>query len=254
MKHERLRKSLSEYLDGHLSGAARAQVEQHLAACGNCRAEFSKLRRTVELLRDLPRVDAPSDLSDRVVARLRAGAGRPGWVTRSAEALTRFTDSQWLAPLTAAALGLGVLLALQDIRVTWFLPNAAPERTVSASSRWIEQPHSPRPGPTLEVAHLAWTPTTTRRSTAFAPLSCVPSVAVASRCLPSFAEDEAESVRWHAASIGFAKPAAPCSSWRARPTGSLPVGSTLLGLGADLESRLTAHTHRAAIAEVWCPR
>ncbi|MBI2304923.1 MAG: zf-HC2 domain-containing protein [Chloroflexi bacterium] len=49
-----VRDRLSEYMDGRLKEGERRRVEEHLAACPECRWELEELRATVGLLRQLP--------------------------------------------------------------------------------------------------------------------------------------------------------------------------------------------------------
>lgn len=51
--------ALSEYLDGRLSPSRARRVETHLTVCVRCRDEVESLRRTVGLLRRLPRQEPP---------------------------------------------------------------------------------------------------------------------------------------------------------------------------------------------------
>jgi anti-sigma factor RsiW len=47
MDHQKAADLFSSYLDGELVGAVRAEVDQHLAACIQCRTELEELRRAV---------------------------------------------------------------------------------------------------------------------------------------------------------------------------------------------------------------
>jgi len=50
MKCSKVRKLVSAYLDGELGEARAREVEAHLAACSDCRAEAEAVRRTLDLL------------------------------------------------------------------------------------------------------------------------------------------------------------------------------------------------------------
>ena len=55
-RHGRLQELLSAYVDGQVSASEASRVQEHLAACAECRRELEALRATVSLLRSLPQV------------------------------------------------------------------------------------------------------------------------------------------------------------------------------------------------------
>src|SRR5919202_1120065 len=73
-----VRDELSAYLDGELSPGARRAVDDHLAACAECRAELEGLSRTRDLLRALPSVAPPRSFA--ITAEM-ASAARPAPLT-----------------------------------------------------------------------------------------------------------------------------------------------------------------------------
>jgi anti-sigma factor RsiW len=66
---------LSASLDRELDTASLRRMEEHLEDCADCRDELAALERTRQAVRDLPCVEAPPGLIDRIVAR-RQGATR----------------------------------------------------------------------------------------------------------------------------------------------------------------------------------
>ena len=44
--------SLSDYIDGDLEAQLCAEIEQHMAGCGNCRVVVDTLSKTVSLYRE----------------------------------------------------------------------------------------------------------------------------------------------------------------------------------------------------------
>jgi len=68
---DRARELLSGYLDGELDPAERQELERHLAECPGCSEELKALRKTVDLVRALPRVGMPAAAADKVRDRLR---------------------------------------------------------------------------------------------------------------------------------------------------------------------------------------
>jgi hypothetical protein len=67
---EKVVEQFSAYLDGQLTASEREAVRSHIAACARCRGELEALDRAVYAVADLPRLRAPSDLRDQVMAKL----------------------------------------------------------------------------------------------------------------------------------------------------------------------------------------
>jgi hypothetical protein len=59
IRHRRLRRDLSAYLDEMLSPGARRRLDGHLDTCGACRQELAELRATRGVLSDLPLAQVP---------------------------------------------------------------------------------------------------------------------------------------------------------------------------------------------------
>lgn len=140
MRHERVGLLLSEYLDGSLSTREASRVEAHVLACAECRQALGELRRTTELLRGLRGgVDAP-DLSNAVLARIRAGEAEPSALDRLRSGLSRFLAGPLGAPLATAGVGLALLAVLPRIEVEVSIPGRA--RSEAAITEL-----APRPAP-----------------------------------------------------------------------------------------------------------
>ena len=131
MNHEELRERLSAYLDADLDASEQARIEEHLRECPDCRREYRELRHTVDLLRGLSSPDPPADLADRVIARLRAGEGRPGLMARCRVRLSRIAESPWMTPVAATAVALGVLAIVRGIDVSLVIPVSTQPAAVS---------------------------------------------------------------------------------------------------------------------------
>lgn len=67
--------SLSDYVDGELEAHLCAEIERHMAGCGNCRAVVDTLRRTVYLYREHGHADVPDDAKARLYAVLKLEVG-----------------------------------------------------------------------------------------------------------------------------------------------------------------------------------
>jgi len=70
MRCEQASEMMSERLDSHLDGAEIALLEDHLAECSACRAEWRRLQALDLLLASAPMVRPPAYLHARVMARL----------------------------------------------------------------------------------------------------------------------------------------------------------------------------------------
>lgn len=61
---------ISDYIDGSLDPAIRADVEKHLAHCEICSAVLDSVRNVIILMMDDRVVELPIDFSKRLHARL----------------------------------------------------------------------------------------------------------------------------------------------------------------------------------------
>jgi len=114
---------LSAYLDGQLSAAEREAVRSHVAGCARCRGELEALGRTVYAVADLPRLQAPSDLRDQVMAKLDQAA--------PAEARPPRWRVYWGA---AAAVAFAVVIMLLTTRPT---PSRTEPEAVPAAGKSV---------------------------------------------------------------------------------------------------------------------
>jgi anti-sigma factor RsiW len=57
---------LSEYLDGELDDELCSEVDDHLSDCAPCESLLDSLRRTIELVEELPALPLPDDVRRRV--------------------------------------------------------------------------------------------------------------------------------------------------------------------------------------------
>jgi tetratricopeptide (TPR) repeat protein len=133
MMHDPWTDRLSEYLDGELSGAERAALERHLAACPTCTAVLADLERVVARARSLTAEAPGADLWSGISAQI-AAAARPATV-RPIRHRRVFSLPQLAAAALAAAVASGGL--------AWWW---AVDRTASALRA---RPHAdaPVPGP-----------------------------------------------------------------------------------------------------------
>ena len=65
---------VTDYLEGAMSFASRAQVRLHLFQCKACVNYFNQIRRTIGFLADAPPPPPPAEgVADRVIEQVRRG-------------------------------------------------------------------------------------------------------------------------------------------------------------------------------------
>ncbi len=136
MIHARLRKRLSEYLDGSLPERERAAIDAHLPGCASCRGELLALRRTVALLRDLPPVEPPDALATRILAQISEHEAHPTLGERLRRGAARALRSDFVPALgsVAALLLIAAVLRVEvDIRMPAGLARAEAPRALALS-------------------------------------------------------------------------------------------------------------------------
>lgn len=131
MNHTEVRARLIGYLEGDLGLSERALVDAHLDGCEGCAGELAGLRMSVDLVRGLPDPEPPQDLVASVMARVRAGEGRPGWwapLRRMPAAHASRPGRVWFpAAAAAAAAGLALWVAGPDLASLGSSPEARPQ-------------------------------------------------------------------------------------------------------------------------------
>jgi anti-sigma factor RsiW len=82
MDHKQAQDDFSDYVDGTLAESARAELDQHLAACIQCRTELAKFRETLGSLGRLRQTAPPTLLTDvkqQIYRRSRGRVFAPRW-------------------------------------------------------------------------------------------------------------------------------------------------------------------------------
>ena len=75
--HQAFEADFSDHYEGGLTPERRRAVDDHLASCERCRAEYARFREAVEAVSGLGRAAAPKDFSGRVADTIhRRSAGR----------------------------------------------------------------------------------------------------------------------------------------------------------------------------------
>lgn len=110
---------ISEALNGRLPQAQRRALEEHLQACGACRAFRRDMERLLRLFRSMASVEPPADLPQRILMRVRQEA--PSWGRPFLP--SPLWRSRWLA---AGAVAVALLIGFWLGRNTWPPLPAAP--------------------------------------------------------------------------------------------------------------------------------
>jgi len=74
--HSLVRARMSEYLANSLGPDERQRIDRHVAACPDCAAYLTTLRKTVELVSTLPPRPAPTGARESIMRRVREHAGQ----------------------------------------------------------------------------------------------------------------------------------------------------------------------------------
>src|SRR5262245_47206644 len=125
---------LSDYLDDELSAGARAEVEAHLAGCGECTRVLADLKRVVARARALDPRPPQNDLWAAVVAQIEYQTGR-NVVPFGARRRITFTLPQFAAA--------AVLLIAVSAGLAWQVADRLRGET-SAPAAQVEAPATDR--------------------------------------------------------------------------------------------------------------
>jgi Putative zinc-finger len=206
---------LSDYLDGELTEAQRAAIDEHLATCPSCRSDLASLRLTVQIVRQLP---------VQPVSRTFALPVRP----RPTPILT------WLRWTTGALAALFVLLLVAP----FVLPNLAPSREVApgAPAITVASRGAPAPATDQRVAVPTTAPAPPAGApTAFAAAPAPPAAAAATPTSAAAASaPPAAAPAANASTAAQSRPASgaapPAPTPRAPSSGSGPAQSKAIAL------------------------
>src|SRR5215831_13891128 len=108
-----IRHSLGVYVLGAIDPAERAQVDEHLATCADCREELASLAGLPALLRRVPTAEAErlvvADQADPAAEETAGDEMLPSLLTRTAQArrVRRWRELAAAAAVAVLALGAG---------------------------------------------------------------------------------------------------------------------------------------------------
>lgn len=102
--HDEIEAKLSDYVEGNLSAAEAASVEEHLRGCAPCREALEAVKETVNALSGLHKIPAPPHFDRDVAETIRRRSGGRFFGRRA------FGDRVPLEVLAILALALGLAL------------------------------------------------------------------------------------------------------------------------------------------------
>ncbi len=76
MDHNSIRHKLSEYIDGAVSAAEKAEIETHLKTCEKCSDALRELQKTIEHVKSLDEMEPPAWMTQKIMAKVRGEAGQ----------------------------------------------------------------------------------------------------------------------------------------------------------------------------------
>ena len=106
---ERVTALMSLALDGLLDADGQRLMEQHLAACPACRAEWASMRQVSTLFEQSPMAGPPLGFAVRVERRLEERAQKRRWTPRGIAMLTGSLSLAGLTVATVAMIVIGVV-------------------------------------------------------------------------------------------------------------------------------------------------
>lgn len=71
MDHDRARELFTQYQEGDLGEGERAELEQHLETCDECRGEWESYRKTIDGISGLFQLSAPEGFTSAVEQKIR---------------------------------------------------------------------------------------------------------------------------------------------------------------------------------------
>jgi anti-sigma factor RsiW len=139
MDCKRDRETLTAYVDGELEGAARAELESHLAGCAACSDAVAAQRRLGAMFAALPEVTPAGDFEARFWARIAREREPAGF---GARLRSLFTARGALALGAAAVVALVLALAL---------PRSPSQPSDSTGAETAAAPAPAKPDPDVRI-------------------------------------------------------------------------------------------------------
>jgi negative regulator of sigma E activity len=146
---DKIRPSLTAYLDGELADDHGSAVRGHLRECAGCRQVARDEAALRDGLRVLPPVDPPASLWAGVQARLAAAevadARKPRWRRHAARWVRWARSARW-APTMPQLAAAGLVATAVVVALTWRGRPGEPQGVARAPVRGEAHPARPEPG------------------------------------------------------------------------------------------------------------
>lgn len=113
------------YEEGILTDAEKQAVEDHLARCADCRREVTLLQKADRLVKNLSSVEEPPWFQQRIMARVRAEAGKKSFWQKWLSPLGVKVPVQIMATIVIAVLAVYIYRSGND-QVQRIIPGALP--------------------------------------------------------------------------------------------------------------------------------
>jgi hypothetical protein len=129
---------LSDHLEGTLHAILRAELDTHLATCGECRSLREAVAEVVDALHAYPVLEPPAGLVERVVAATRS---LPRPAPKPVVVRPAIVIPAWMQAAAAglALITLGVLLMVVGPEASGRAATLLVDRTVNAGSELMER-------------------------------------------------------------------------------------------------------------------
>jgi len=111
MRCQRVRELLSPYIDRVLSDEERNKVEEHLTACESCRKDLAELQSAVNRIREMEKLEAPSDFMSKLHERLLQEKVAPFSRHGRKSHLVNNTSGWLVASVASIALVMGIYIS-----------------------------------------------------------------------------------------------------------------------------------------------
>jgi hypothetical protein len=145
MNCQRAEGLFSAFREEELPLTEKNALAQHFESCAGCKRDYEEFVHTLDLMHSLPRLEAPTDFTDKVLARVRSGAPvhADPWWQRVIWQVTDWSDSLSLKPAYAAAAA--VLVVAVATVVVFSVPDrddAGVTEQLVADAEQSEQPQT----------------------------------------------------------------------------------------------------------------
>ncbi len=111
MRCQKIKQLLSPYIDLVLSEEEKTRVEEHLADCESCRQELTELKNTVKSIRDMEKLQAPSEFINELHERLSREKVTPFNKRNRNNHLVSSTSGWFAASVASIALIAGIYIS-----------------------------------------------------------------------------------------------------------------------------------------------